>query len=1090
MHRVSTNSPIHQLTNSLIHHPVLANCHTVFSHTYGSIPTRTLVELGAEGGYKALALTDINNTCTSLDFVLQCREQGINPVLGIDFRNMEESAACLYIGLAHTNEGFKNLNAFLSGHLLDKTSFPPRPPFLEDVLFIYPFQPSLLDSLGPHEYLGIRPQDLPLIIQVPEDKLKAKAMALYPLSFRDKNDYYLHCLLRAVDCNILLSKLQPSQAGARQEYFIPAHQLRSVYERYPYLIRNTEALMEQCELEFDFTLEKNRRTFTGSREKDTRLLHHMAHEGLAGRYAADNEEAITRVEKELKVISDKNFVSYFLTAWDVVRYARQQGYYHAGRGSGANSIIAYCLQITEVDPIELDLYFERFLNMHRSSPPDFDIDFSWKDRDDVIRYIFERYGSTYTAMLGSHTTLHYRGAARELGKVFGLPKDEIDHFIDTAELEAQIRPTRSANIMDIYKQKVDYYARRIIKFPRNLSVHASGLVVSDMPLHYYTATDMPPKGFPITHFDMYTADKFKLHKLDILSQRGLGHIKDCIQLVKKNQDVDINIHNVREFTKNEHLNALLKAGDTIGCFYIESPAMRQLLRKLRCESFTCLVAASSIIRPGVSESGMMRAYIQRHREPDRYKAIHPKMDEILGETYGVMVYQEDIIKVAHQFAGLSLAGADILRRAMAWKFRVDDGFEKMEKEYFDSCRAQGYSDEVSREVWRQMEGFAGFSFCKAHSASYAVESYQSLYLKTYFPLEFMVAVINNFGGYYSTEFYVNEAKRRGGIIHAPCVNRSEYLTSITGKDIFLGFIHIKSLESELAERIVPEREKNGAYKDLNDVYERLQPKPEQLLILVRIGTLRFTGKDKRQILWDAYMLTSRKREGGERRAKSGGRRAKSGGRRAESEERRAGDEGKEIENINGNFLSLLNEKEKDAMQRWAGIQGTLFPVEIKKFSLPPLKQNYRESALQEIEALGFPICSRFDLLTSTDRGDIMARDMVNNIGQIVTMVGYLTNTKGASAKGQPMQFGSFLDADGQTFEAVSFPLTYRKYYYTGKGIYRLKGRITVEYDVPTLELISHQRMEVSFSREAPDIRGTGIDQGRTVPIGEGKLVKV
>jgi error-prone DNA polymerase len=999
---------------------MLANCHTFFSHTYGCMPAKTLVALGAAGGYRSMALTDINNTCTSLDFILQCREQGIKPVLGIDFRNMEQSAACLYIGLAQNAEGFKNLNAFLSAHLFSKEPFPPRAPLLGDVLFIYPFQSSLLDSLSPNEYLGIRPQDLPHIIRIPEEKLKAKAIALYPLSFSVREDFYLHCLLRAVDGNLLLSKLQPYQAGSRNEYFIPKTEMMLTYQRYPYLLQNTEALMAQCNLDFDFAREKNRRSFLGSMDEDKRLLREMAFEGMVNRYGLSNAEATLRVEKELKVISDKNFVSYFLTAWDVVRYAKQKGYYYAGRGSGANSIVAYCLQITEVDPIDLDLYFERFLNMHRNSPPDFDIDFSWKDRDDIIRYIFERYGTTYTAMLGSHTTLHYRGAARELGKVYGLPKDEIDFFIDTAELESKLKPVKSANLMDMYKQKIDYYARRIIKFPRNLSVHSSGLVVSDIPLHYYTATGMPPKGFPITHFDMYTADTFKLHKLDILSQRGLGHIKDCIQLVKKNQGVDINIHNVKAFTENPRLNDLLKVGDTIGCFYIESPAMRQLLRKLRCDTFRCLVAASSIIRPGVSASGMMKAYIQRHRDPAKYQPIHPKMGEILGETYGVMVYQEDIIKVAHQFAGLTLAGADILRRAMAWKFRVDNGFEKMEKEYYDSCRAQGYPEEVSREVWRQMEGFAGFSFCKAHSASYAVESYQSLYLKTYFPLEFMVAVINNFGGYYSTEFYVNEARNRGANIHAPCINRSEYLTTITGIDVFLGFIHVKSLESDLAEQIVPEREKNGPYVSIADVYERLQPKPEQLLIMIRIGALRFTGRDKRQMLWDAYLLTSKKR-------------------------------------------IAATKRELRIQQAGQGGQGQLFQSVVREFNLPPLTQSYRENALQEIEALGFPICTRFDLLTTTYRGDIMARDMANNVGQIITMMGYLTNTKGTSAKGEPMQFGSFLDADGQTFEVVSFPNVYKKYYFTGKGIYALKGKITVEYDVYTLELISWERMAISFS---------------------------
>ena len=450
-------------------------------------------------------------------------------------------------------------------------------------------------------------------------------------------------------------------------------------------------------------------------------------------------------------------------------------------------------------------------------------------------------------------------------------------------------------------------------------------------------------------------------------------------------------------------------GDSIGCFYIESPAMRQLMRKLHCDNFRTLVAASSIIRPGVSDSGMGKMYIKNHRNPDGYKPIHPLLGKILKETYGIMVYQEDIIKVAHEFAGLSLAGADILRRAMAWKFRVDNGFDKMEKEFFDNCRARGYSEYVTREVWRQMEGFAGFSFCKAHSASYAVESYQSLYLKTYYPREFMVGVINNFGGYYNTEFYVNEARRCGANIHAPCINRSNYLTHIYGIDIYLGFIHIKSLQGELAEQMIAEREAHGLYRSLQDFYTRMQPGQEQLLILVRIGAFRFTGKTKRQLLWEALLLSSGKK------------------------------------------------------QVPKGVQN-LFPETVKEFRLPRLSQTYREDALQEIELLGFPICSRFALLATDNRGEIKARDMENNIGKTVNMMGYLTNTKGTkTSKGDYMQFGSFLDDEGYTFEAVLFPPVYQKGPLSGHSIYKMWGKITSDYDVCSLEVQQWERMELDFN---------------------------
>ncbi len=994
---------------------MLLNTHTYYSHTYGTLSIDELVKLCADFGYPSVCLTDINNTCASLDFVDACNKAGIKPLLGIDFRNMDDNAKTLYIGIAKNALGFYELNQFLSEHLHNKKPFPTRAPEFENVFIIYPFGTIPYKQLSEGAFIGIKPENISRLIQVPEELLKKKSVTLFPVSFKDKNDFYLHCLLRSVGLNTLLSKLKPEQAGSRNECLIPVTQLAEIYGRYPYLLQNTQDLMDQCEINFDFKEDKNKKYFYDSAEADFQKLREMCYMGLGWRYGRNTKEAIARLEKELRVIKEKNFVAYFLTAWDIIEYAKSKGYFHAGRGSGANSIAAYCLGITEVDPIALNLYFERFLNMHRSSPPDFDIDFSWKDREDITRYIFEKNDYKHTALLGAHSTFQFRATVLELGKVYGLPPAEIENLSRTVEIEHRTKNKKSKLQLDIYKEKILHFSGQLIKFPRHLTVHASGIVISDKPMHYYTATDMPPKGFATTHFDMYTADKFKLHKLDILSQRGLGHIKDCIKIVKENRDEDIDVHRIADFIKDPNLNALLEKGDTIGCFYIESPAMRQLMRKLRCKDFNTLVAASSIIRPGVSDSGMMRTYIQRVREPEKYKPIHPKIQEILGDTYGVMCYQEDIIRVANEFAGISLNGADVLRRAMAWKFRVNTGFDEMKQEYMDNCKSFGYPDDVTEEVWRQMEGFAGFSFCKAHSASYAVESYQSLFLKTYYPLEFMVAVINNFGGYYNTEFYVNEARRYGGKILSPCVNQGKYLTCIYGDAIYMGFIHIKSLQTELAQNIETERNKNGLYKDLADFAERLQVGREQLLILVRIGAFRFTGKTKRQLLWETLLLTA------------------------------------------------YSTSPKNALKQALNQSESLFKEPAKTFNIPRITQSFREDALQEIELLGFPLCSRFSLLSKPARAEIRAQDMQNHIGKSVKMLGYLTNTKSKkTVKGTYMQFGSFVDEDDQTFEAVLFPQVYAKYPFTEKGIYLLWGKITDDYDVYTLELQKWERLDISF----------------------------
>src|SRR5690606_18397041 len=315
------------------------------------------------------------------------------------------------------------------------------------------------------------------------------------------------------------------------------------------------------------------------------------------------------------------------------------------------------------------------------------------------------------------------------------------------------------------------------------------------PVAHFTALHRPPKGFPVTQISMLECEDMGLHKFDLLSQRGLGHIRDAVELVNSTSShkpqassrdklgacglaleasarAKVDIHDIPRFKADPAIKELLRTGDTVGCFYVESPAMRMLLKKLQVDDYLGLVAASSIIRPGVAESGMMREYLLRHNDPERVKRAPKELLEIMPETYGVMVYQEDVLKVAHLYAGLDLEEADLLRRGMTARFRERPEFKAVQEKFFANCKAKGHPAGQPEEVWRQIESFASFSFAKGHSASYAVESYQSLWLKAHHPLEFMVAVANNFGGFYSLEFYLHEARRHGAVIEAPCVNVS------------------------------------------------------------------------------------------------------------------------------------------------------------------------------------------------------------------------------------------------------------------------------------------------------------------------------
>lgn len=958
------------------------NCKTWFSLRYGTIETERLVELAEQRAVNALALTNINSTADLWDFVDFCREKNIKPVAGTEIRN---DNVFLYVLLAKNNRGLHAINSFLSQHLQKKIPFPERPLFDVDVYIIYPLGKYKAEDLQQHELMGVQTIEINKLYNLKPQLHSVKYVIRQPVTFENKKSRNVHRLLRAIDRNIVLSKQQPDDVAGEHEEFVDPSALLHAFKEHPAIVTTTLQVLDNCSVTIDFKTDKTKKVYSVSKSDDKKLLKKLSFDGLERRYGKNNPEANRRVAKELKIINDLGFNAYFLITWDIIRYARSRGFFYVGRGSGANSIVAYCLEITDVDPLELDLYFERFLNPHRSVPPDFDIDFSWADRDEMIDYIFARYGQDHVCLLGAYTTFQSRAIIRELGKVFGLPKEEIDQLGGSNFKDDKIQ------------EQILYYSRFLQDFPNHLSIHAGGMLISDLPVTHYTTTELPPKGFLTSQIDMHVAEKIGLFKLDILSQRGLGHIKECMELVKENKHETIDIHDIEKFKKDKKLAEQIRNADTIGCFYIESPAMRQLLKKLRCDEYLTLVAASSIIRPGVAQSGMMKQYIYRYHHPDDFEYLHPKMEELLKETYGVMVYQEDVIKIAHHFAGLDLGEADVLRRAMSGKYRSHKEFEKIRNNFFNNCKVKGYDDALTGEVWRQIQSFGGYSFSKAHSASFAVESYQSLFLKVYFPMEFMVAVINNFGGFYSRELYFHELKKTGAVIHAPCVNQSSYLTSIKGTDVNMGFIHVDGLEKEFAANIIEQCTEHGNYKHLQDFIERLQPGIEQLNILIRIGAFRFSGKSKKELLWEA------------------------------------------------NFLQKKNSKHSTASM--------LFKEKPVQFTLPELKQHPLDDAIDEIELLGFPVCNPFELVDDDPGHYFPATDFDKHIGKEVTVLGYLITSKSSNTiRNETMYFHTFIDAAGEWLDTVFFPPAARYYNVNGKGFYAMKGKVIEEFGVYTIDV--------------------------------------
>lgn len=980
---------------------------------FGTFSEIDLLELAKENHVQKLVLTDINNTSACLNFVRKASEYNIAPVLGIDFRN---GAQQQFVAIAKNNEGFKELNDYLSTHLHQKSKIPEKAPVFKEAFVIYPFEKIMaaeITQFQPNEFIGVSINELRKLRFSKLRELTTKLVVLQPVTFRNKRDFNAHRLLRAIDNNTILSKLQPEEQAGIDERMLPLQQLKEKFEDFPFILENTQKLLDQCQIHFDFSANRkpqNQQIFRESRASDEQLLDELCQKAVSFRYPEAKEEVYTRMNSELKVIKQLNFVSYFLLNWRICEYAREKGYFYVGRGSGANSIVAYLLQITEVDPIELDLYFERFINEYRTSPPDFDIDFAWNDRADITRFIFEEFPNT--ALLATYNTFQYKAVIRELGKVFGLPKEDIDKLCDGYLPKSEI---------DNLHKIVLKYGDLIQGMPNYISIHAGGILISDKPLTYFSALDLPPKGFPTVQFDMVIAEDVGLYKFDILAQRGLGKIRDSLEIIAQNQPnaAPFDIHDIHKMKQDPNINKLVREASCIGCFYVESPAMRMLLRKLQTDTYLGLVAASSIIRPGVAKSGMMREYIMRHRYPERRSNAHPELARIMPDTYGIMVYQEDVIKVAHYFAGLSLGEADVLRRGMSGKYRSRAEFQQVEEKFIANCKEKKIAEKTIFEVWDQIKSFAGYAFAKGHSASYAVESYQSLFLKTYFPLEYMVATLNNGGGFYSPEMYVHEAKMQGATIEPPCINKGDFHNTIHGKTIYLGFGYLKELEQRAAQRIIENRNFHGAFKSLEDFINRVSIGIEQLSILIRINAFRFTGVDKYKLLWEAHFKLSKA------------------------------------------------PKRPDQLP--------LFVPKHKDFTLPALNTTSLEEAFEQIELLGFPLCGHFELLKEDPKTTHGQKDLKDFLNKNILIYGYLVTVKNTkTAKGDRMHFGTFIDSEGQFFDTILFPPVAKKFSFRGPGIYALFGKVTEEFDFLSIE-VSKMRKEayITDPRFAEENLATG-----------------
>lgn len=652
---------------------------------------------------------------------------------------------------------------------------------------------------------------------------------------------------------------------APSRWLAPLPVLAPQYPHVPHALAHTRRIAESCKSDWDFK-ETIFPAFRALSDHEAfTLLREKTYAGAARRYGGLSPAVIQRIEHELAVIREKGYAHYFLVVEEIVRQAPRT----CGRGSAAASIVSYCLGITHIEPLRHHLFFERFLNTGRHDPPDIDIDFPWDERDRILDFVFARYGAQRAAMVANQNTLGAQAAFREVAKVYGMPPSEIGRMARRIAV-AQVRApgaggAAGAPALPEPWPEILRLAGRLHGHFRHLSLHCGGVVIVPDELRRYVPVEVAAKGVPVIQWEKDQCEEAGLVKIDLLGNRSLSVIRDALAAIARNTGRRIEYASWDPLPDPETRD-LIRRGETIGCFYIESPATRLLLTKLwrgmpparraAADVFEYLVIVSSLVRPAANR--FIREFVRR-AHGGAYRPLHPLVEEVLAETHGIMVYQEDVTKVAMALAGFSVEDADQLRKVLSKKHKQRQLLD-YRAQFYRGAAARGVALQTVEAVWAMIMSFAGYSFCKPHSASYAQVSFKSAWLRAHYPAEFMAAVISNQGGFYSTFAYLSEARRMGLTVLPPDINASEWHYTGAGTTIRVGLMQIARLSRPLAERIVAERAARGPFRSWQDLLARVRPEPEQARLLIRAGCLdSIAGEVTRPgLLWRLYAFGSRR----------------------------------------------------------------------------------------------------------------------------------------------------------------------------------------------------------------------------------------
>ncbi len=828
----------------------LPGCRSNFSLLWGTAFPEQLAAKAERHHIEHLGLADNDNLYGVIDFADACRDAAINPLIGV---RLTTSLGILHL-IAKNYIGYQNLCRLVTKRQLGSQVT------MDELGDHTTHLACLAPAAAPFDKLkAIFENNLYLSIHGDEDHRINDIIARYNItpianpsvSFIDSADYRLHLLLRAIDSGSLLDNLNGVPRDHAAAFFPDRTTMQRRFAHIPEAIDNTIALADSCRVAFPEhkNLLPDYPDYDGNKSE---LLRRKALEGLRGKKGNASGIYYARLDFELEVINRTGFTDYFLIVSGIVNHCRHTNIPVVGRGSAASSLVAYSLGITQVDPIMEGLYFERFLNEARSDPPDIDLDIDWRRRDDVLEYVYDCYGHDRTAMIATYTRFRSRMAVREIAKAVGLDPDEINRFskrlprVNPGQIVEAVdrlpRVTRDRIGIEQYRSILET-AARLDNFPRHLGIHPGGIVITPQPLTDYVALEKATKGLVVTQCDMYQAEKLGLIKIDVLGQRGLAVIVDCLEHAREIEGSDFVVPENDPATYD-----LLRSGKTIGVFQIESPGLRALLRDLRPEVLNDITLALALIRPGASDSGMKKVFLDRHHGDET--TIYPdhRLEDILKETFGVFIYQEQVLLCAQTVAGFNLPAADLLRRAIT-KDRKGGNYKKLCRRFLDGAIKNGLSRKKAIEIFKLLSLFAGFGFCKAHAATYGYLAYQSAYFKKHYPAQFMQAVLNNDGGYYPASVYISEARRLGVTIAPPDISRSRSNEAIVDNIMYVGLNRVKALEQNTVEQILCQR----PFDSFDDFLNRVKLSASEVENLIKVGAFDRLDIDRHRLLWRLHL---------------------------------------------------------------------------------------------------------------------------------------------------------------------------------------------------------------------------------------------